>query len=264
MKLNKMIIIVLAVLFCSISANAIEIDDGYYVKQIEIFNDPRVDEYTLDELKDLIEYYEEVKIAAFDLAELAIQLGWPQSSATVRAADVEYNNAIMAIKYYTEKYNEAYAKSEEAKWDKRFAEYPAATYIWLYMKEQGWNDYVCAGIMGNMMAEVGGQTLDLDVLARSSNKNYYGICQWSKKYYPEVQGKDLAYQCNFLNDTIAAEFNTFGYTYKKKFNFNSFLNLTNAKEAALAFAKCYERCSSSTYSIRQANAIVAYNYFVNN
>ena len=66
------------------------------------------------------------------------------------------------------------------------------------MKNLGWNDYVCAGIMGNLMAETGGQTLDLDPKAYSSNKNYYGICQWSKKYYAEVHKKDLEFQCDFL------------------------------------------------------------------
>ena len=264
MKLNKIIIIVLTILCCSLSAHAIEIDDGYYVSQIEIFTDPEVNNYSLDELKGLIDYYKNIQTKALELADLAIELGWPETSEPVRAADVEYNNAIKVVAYYTEKYNEAYAKSEVAKWDKRFSEYPEATRIWLYMKDLGWNDYVCAGIMGNMMAEVGGQTLDLDTNAYSSGKYYYGICQWSKKYYPEIQGKNLDSQCKFLQDTIAAEFNTFGYAYKKKFNFNSFLNLTNAKEAALAFAKCYERCGSSTHSIRQANAVVAYNYFVNN
>ena len=40
--------------------------------------------------------------------------------------------------------------------------------------------------------------------------------------------------------------------------------MTNARDAAKAFAKCYERCSSATYNVRQNNAEKAYNYFVNN
>ena len=46
------------------------------------------------------------------------------------------------------------------------------------------------------------------------------------------------------------------------FNFNSFLSLNDARQTALAFAKCYERCSSFSYYTRQENAIKAYNYFV--
>ena len=40
--------------------------------------------------------------------------------------------------------------------------------------------------------------------------------------------------------------------------------MSNERDAAKAFAKCYERCGSSTYTIRMNNAEKAYNYFVNN
>ena len=43
---------------------------------------------------------------------------------------------------------------------------------------------------------------------------------------------------------------------------NDFLNMTSITDAALAFAKCYERCASGSYTVRQNNAITAYNYFV--
>jgi hypothetical protein len=43
---------------------------------------------------------------------------------------------------------------------------------------------------------------------------------------------------------------------------SSFYNLKNEKEAALYFAKYYERCSSKYYSIRQSNATKALNHFV--
>ena len=38
--------------------------------------------------------------------------------------------------------------------------------------------------------------------------------------------------------------------------------MTSITDAALAFAKCYERCGSGSYTTRQNNAIIAYNYFV--
>lgn len=127
------------------------------------------------------------------------------------------------------------------------------------MKTQGWNNYVCAGIMGNIMTEVGGQSLNIRYNAYGNG--YYGICQWNKAYR-QVWGTDLKTQLNFLKNTIQYEMNTFGFNYYKGFNYNSFLNLQDAQQAALAFAKCYERCGSGSYGVRQNNAIKAYNYFV--
>ena len=127
--------------------------------------------------------------------------------------------------------------------------------------ELGFNDIVCAGIMGNLMAEVGGQTLNIRYTL--SSNGFYGMCQWSKTWYPEVWGQDLQGQLDFLNKTIKNEFSIFGYLYRKGFTFDQFLGLANEKDAALAFAKCYERCHHNYYAIRQTNATAAYNYFVN-
>ena len=139
-------------------------------------------------------------------------------------------------------------------------EYATAREIWNYMKAQGWNDYVCAGIMGNMMAEVGGNTLSLQSTIYSPGGSYYGICQWSTYYFPEISGASLSSQLNFLTNTMASQINMFsgvhGYTY------NSFLQIQDAQTAARAFAEAYERCASSTYSIRMKNASMAYAYFV--
>ena len=135
----------------------------------------------------------------------------------------------------------------EAKWATKAAEYPAATQIWRYMKAQGWNDYVCAGIMGNIMAEVGGQTLDIRYTL--SSNGYYGMCQWNRQY-SNIWGAGLESQCDYLRDTIKYEIDTFGFNYQKGFKFNSFLNMTDAQQAALAFAKAYERCASGSYGVR--------------
>ena len=139
-------------------------------------------------------------------------------------------------------------------------EYATAREIWNYMKAQGWNDYVCAGIMGNIMAEVGGSTLSLQSTLYSPGGDFYGICQWSLYYCPEVEGMLLYDQLNYLANTMEYQINMFssmhGYTY------SSFLQIQNAQTAAYAFAVAYERCASSTYSIRENNAVVAYAYFV--
>lgn len=138
-------------------------------------------------------------------------------------------------------------------------EYETANIIWNYLKDLDYNDYVCAGILGNMMVECGGHTLDIDPTAET--KSYYGICQWSRKYYPDVIGVSLDAQCNYLRDTIKYEIDTFGFLYSKKFNYEQFLTLEDEKDVALAFAKSYERCGSESYEIRQDCATVAYDFF---
>jgi len=225
------------------------------------FEDPNLETYTMAQLQILIEVEKADQATAHELAEAARKLEWPEASHPIESAKAEWGNSQLAIDVYQAQYDKLYAESFDAKWEAKKAEYPAATEIWLYMKDLGWNDYVCAGIMGNLMAEVGGQTLNIQYTLYG--KNYYGMCQWSRGY-SEIWGAGLAEQCDFLRDTIEYELDTFGYAYKKGFNYDSFLALTNERDAALAFAKCYERCNSNYYAIRQTNAEKAYNYFVNN
>lgn len=148
-------------------------------------------------------------------------------------------------------------------WEKRNEEYPAATQIWLSMKEQGWSDNVCAGIMGNIMAECGGQTLNIKWDSYDSSEMYYGICQWSLYYTPEASGLSLESQLNLLYNTIETEFKNFGFCYRSDFTYEDFLHMNNSRDVALAFAKVYERCSSASYYVRQDNAEQAYEYFCN-
>lgn len=236
--------------------------NDFSIQRLEYFIDYEIDNYTLDELNNKIIKQKNIQTKAHTLAENARALGWPETSETIQMAKSEWANAQLAINTYQTKYDQ---KQEELKVvqleENKKAEYPVATEIWLYMKNLGWNDYICAGIMGNIMTETGGQTLD--VKYNIYGDGYYGICQWNKAY-DEIWGANLKSQCDFLRDTIKYEIDTFGHTYQKGFNFNSFLNLSNEEDAAKAFAKCYERCSSSSYSIRQKSATVAYNYFVNN
>ena len=246
-----------------------------------------IDKYTKEELVTMIDEAKATKDHAHTMAESARALGWEDNDKLIKELQEKWHEADEdQVKYqgYLDEIlaNEAEAarkaeeerlaaeaaqkaaeeearRAEEAKWATKAAEYPAATQIWRYMKAQGWNDYVCAGIMGNLMAEVGGQTLDIRYTLSSSG--YYGMCQWSRGY-SQVWGAGLETQCDFLRDTIKYEFDTYGFKYQKGFNFNSFLNMTDAQQAALAFAKSYERCGSGSYGVRQKNALKAYNYFV--
>ena len=53
-----------------------------------------------------------------------------------------------------------------------------AEQIWEGMKAKGWSDEVCAGILGNIMAECGGGTLSIQPYAHGDGRTSYGICQW--------------------------------------------------------------------------------------
>lgn len=238
----------------------VEVEEDFRIKEINDFFDSNIPYYTLEELQTKIAEERETQKQAHELAELARALGWPEECDAIQLAKIQWTNAQKKIDVYSIEYDFKYQELDLVRWDEKKKEYPIATEIWLYMKNLGWNDYVCAGIMGNLMAECGGQTLNIQPLIQGT---YYGMCQWSKVWYPEVWGQDLQGQLDFLNKTIENEFSIFGYLYRKGFTFSQFLGLTNEKDAALAFAKCYERCHHNYYAIRQTNAAAAYNYFVN-
>lgn len=149
-------------------------------------------------------------------------------------------------------------QEEELEWIEKSEEYESAAFIWKYFEDKGYSDYAIAGILGNIMAEVGGQTLYIQYWLSSSS--YYGMCQWSRQYYPEAIGLSLEEQCDFLFNTIENEFDVFGYIVG--LSYEDFIQIENEQTAALAFAKVYERCGSGSYSVRQSNATEAYNYFV--
>lgn len=132
--------------------------------------------------------------------------------------------------------------------------YAQATQVWNGLRKLGLNKYVCAGILGNIMAEVGGQTLDISRWPQYSQGTYYGICQWAgsrKQRLLNNFGPTLEDQIRFLSVEL------FEVIPKG----NSFYNMQDEKEAALYFAKYYERCGSGSYSVRQSNATKALNYF---
>jgi hypothetical protein len=146
-------------------------------------------------------------------------------------------------------------------WEARYKEYPYATMLWQYLKSEGYSDIVCAGIIGNFMTETGGHTLALRPHIYDSTGVYYGMAQWSGKYHAEVRGAGFEKQCEYLVKTMKKEFDTFGYKYKTNFNYDTFINMTSPEAAAMAFAKCYERCTPVSYNKRQNGARIAYNYF---
>lgn len=218
----------------------------------------RIETYDIEQLNTLLAECEGRMGSANTMAEAARALGYDESNPVIVLAQEEYSNAQADYQYYA-------GLMKTAKWSVREQEYPVATQIWLYLTDtMGFNDKVAAGIMGNLMAEVGGQTLNIQpgLYGHGSNKGYYGICQWSAKYYPAVQGKDLNYQLEFLASTIESQFSSYGRLYQSGFTYEDFKQMDNEQDAALAFATIYERCNSKHYNVRMSNAVKAYDYFV--
>ena len=222
----------------------------------------------INELNDLIADCASRMDAATQMAEACKTLGYEEDDPVIKLAEEEYSNAESDMNYYQElladakkalrKKEKALRKKEKALREKK---YPAASTVWHYLTEtMELNEHVAAGILGNMMAEVGGQTLDLQV--DCSGRGYYGICQWSRKYMVyDITGSNLDTQLEYLNKTIEDEFAVFGDLYASGFTYQDFCNMQNAQNAAKAFAVVYERCGSGSYSVRKSNAVKAYEYY---
>ena len=160
-------------------------------------------------------YFVQRKEAAHNLANAARIMGYPEEHDIIVLAQYEWSLAHVAEQKML----------EQAKWERAESEYPVATRVWRFLEEKGYNPYVRAGIIGNMMTEAGGQTLNLHVRAYNV-QGFYGLCQWNMAY-GKVWWTDLEEQLNFLEDSIEYEFNTFGGCYKNNFNYESFKNIEN-------------------------------------
>ena len=155
-------------------------------------------------------------------------------------------------------------EDEEAKWKRRYEEYPVATEAWIAMKAQGWSDTVCAGIMGNLMAETGGSgTLHLDW--DSNGGSGYGLVQWiggrrntiNNKYgtYPSVKE-----QVQFIHDELYGADGVRRQVTDSQLD--AIMNAKTPEECAYAFACYYERCADFARGMRRGFARKAYDYFV--
>ena len=140
----------------------------------------------------------------------------------------------------------------------------AASQVWMYLKNYGYSDSVAAGIIGNMMRECGGDTLDLDwnIVGHYNGDEYYGLCQWCLRYTPsDFKGASIRKQIDYLNQTIQSAFANYGGNYNG-ITYSEFLK-ADTRTAAIAFERVYERCGnySSEDNRRANNAERAYNHF---
>lgn len=130
-----------------------------------------------------------------------------------------------------------------------------------YLTSRNFSSEAACGIIGNMMIETSGGAFDLKPYIYSPSGNFYGLCQWSTNYYSGAKDLPFEHQLDYLLGTMPWEFKTFGWLYKEGFDFEDFIQMKDPAEAALAFAKAYERCGSASYKLRQQAALKAYEYF---
>ena len=102
-----------------------------------------------------------------------------------------------------------------------------AAKVWLYFKQRGYNDAVVCAIIGNMMIETSGGSLDLKPNVYSPDRSHYGLCQWSLYYRPDIADLPFEYQLEYLEADMPDEFKTFGKCYKKGFTYEDFLTMTD-------------------------------------
>lgn len=130
-------------------------------------------------------------------------------------------------------------------------EHPVAAQVWQRLREAGIPEPAAAGILGNMMSECGGQTLELNPSATVGG--YYGLCMWYILYTPQIEGQDVDGQLDVLLETMPGNMAAFGGDYDK------FLEQTDAGTAAWYFCRHYER--APWHTVRAENAEKALGYF---
>lgn len=136
--------------------------------------------------------------------------------------------------------------------DKLKEEYEVAGYVYEYLAKEGYSDVAIAAILGNMMNETGGNTLNLRPYIYDHTGFHYGLCQWNIEYGPAVNGAGIDEQLLYLTSTIEKTMKQFGGSFKE------FKNLEGAEYAGTYFCKYYERGINSKQ--RGLNSIVAYEW----
>ena len=146
-------------------------------------------------------------------------------------------------------------------------EYPEAQLIWNTMISWGWTPETCAGIIGNMMAEIGGGTLNLSNW-NSNGGCGYGLIQWTSGRRSTIKSRYGSYptieqQLIFMRDELFGTNNTRQQVSSSVLNRIMNTNGSETPESiAFCFASNYERCASRYRARRQEYARIAYDYFM--
>lgn len=262
-------IVAIIVVFCIIAG----MSAGFAYYFIDYRNDMNSQlEKAIEEKDTAIALFEtainefEVTIAALETELFNVKSELQGTNAQLRAYAAEIEEKTDEIEQQAadiENYKKI-IEDEEAKWRRRYEEYPVATEVWIAMKNLGWSDVVCAGIMGNLMAETGG-TGTLDLNWKSNGSSGYGLVQWiggrrsaiKSKYgtYPSVKQ-----QVQFIHDELSGTNGVRRQVTDKQFN--AIMNAKTPEDCAYAFACYYERCATEYRSMRKGFARKAYEYFI--
>ena len=222
----------------------------------------RVEPSTLEEANTTLENAMFRRDTAVAVHEGLLLLGYAEDHPAVVLAAADINNTEADIEYYTE---QQAIRQEEYNWQVRAEEYPAATEAWLYMKNEfGWSDTVCAGIIGNFMAECGGcwtQDLDWDI----NTSHGMGMVQWiggRRNQLINLYGSNpsITDQLNFMRDEL---YGLNGVTKQvTDSQLDKIMNAASPEDCAYYFACYYERCAEQHRYPRKGYARTAYEYFV--
>ncbi len=206
--------------------------------------------------------YQEDKAAAHEAAELMRSYGYPEDNPVIQAASTWWwetdaaEQTEQTARSLTEENTEVRQIEAPAVTitEAQREEYPVACGVWRYLREDmGLSAPVAAGILGNMMAECGGQTLELQPYLCVNN--FLGLCMW---YAPYTNGRltygaDVTDQLKYLSDTLETNMEYFGGDYEY------FCGLESATDAAWYFSEYYER--GGWHYVRARNAETALEYF---
>lgn len=222
---------------------------------------------TLEELANVTAEKELVEARLAETEE-KLEIANGKSSRQVKAIEeladeiARQNEEIDILTAKIEEYKILVA-DEDSRWRRRYEEYDTATEVWTCMKAFGWNDIVCAGIMGNLMAETGGSgTFNLDW--DSNIGSGYGLVQWVGERRVDIKERygefpTVKEQVQFIYDEL---YGTNGVTCQVgAYELNAIMNAESPEDCAYAFACYYERCSPEYREMRREYARWAYSYF---
>lgn len=199
------------------------------------------------ELQTLINECIEKKETAHQMAECARALGYSENHTVIQIAKQEWAEQEELQTAYT-----AELKAYNEKMAKKRAEAPYATEIYEKLREHGLSHVTASAIMGNVMAEVGGQTLE-HINPFIYANGYYGMCMWSIYYNPKVIWLGIDGQLDYLFETMPSVMSQFGGSYEY------FKSITDVRQAARYFCSYYERGTGLTQ--RANNAVKALEYY---
>ena len=230
---------------------------------LEVVEVERVEPTTVTEAEQAYETAISRNVAASNLYDSLIGLGYEEDHPAVALALTEIENTEADCEHYDEILDKL---REEAEWAKKAKEFPNATKAYLYMKNEfGWSDTVCSGIMGNLMAECGGcWTSDLNYSINSSGG--FGMIQWiggRRQQLFSIYGSNpsIESQLEFMRNEL---YGTNGVTRQVTASqLNEIMNASSPEECAYAFASYFERCATQHRAPRRGYARTAYEYFAN-